>query len=187
MPHYNMWKYIYLGRDKCKEFVFDLFLSSTLGNLKTQNMNPNSPNNQTMASAKRCHYEVLGLSRDCTPDEIRSCYRKLALQRHPDKLVKSGLSQSEATAQFQELQHAYEVLSDPKERAWYDSHRSQILFSDPNSHSNSVVPDLFSFFSNTVFSGYSDSGKGFYKVYSDVFDKVQANEINFARKIRYRN
>ncbi|GAU36027.1 hypothetical protein TSUD_207960 [Trifolium subterraneum] len=136
-----------------------------------------------MASAKRCHYEVLGLSRDCLPDEIRSCYRKLALQRHPDKLVKSGLSQSEATAQFQELQHAYEVLSDPKERAWYDSHRSQILFSDPNSHSNSVVPDLFSFFSNTVFSGYSDSGKGFYKVYSDVFDKIQANEINFAKKL----
>ncbi|CAJ2664642.1 unnamed protein product [Trifolium pratense] len=136
-----------------------------------------------MASAKRCHYEVLGISRDCSPDEIRSCYRKLALQRHPDKLVKSGLSQSEATAQFQELQHAYEVLSDPKERAWYDSHRSQILFSDPNSHSNSVVPDLFSFFSNTVFSGYSDSGKGFYKVYCDVFDKIQANEINFAKKL----
>ncbi|CAI8610134.1 unnamed protein product [Vicia faba] len=136
-----------------------------------------------MASAKRCHYEVLGLSRDSSPEEIRSGYRKLALQRHPDKLVKSGLSQAEATAQFQELQHAYEVLSDPKERAWYDSHRSQILFSDPNSHSNSVVPDLFSFFSNTVYSNYTDTGKGFYKVYSDVFDKILANEINFARKL----
>ncbi|KAL5064887.1 hypothetical protein RYX36_026624 [Vicia faba] len=136
-----------------------------------------------MASAKRCHYEVLGLSQDSSPEEIRSGYRKLALQRHPDKLVKSGLSQAEATAQFQELQHAYEVLSDPKERAWYDSHRSQILFSDPNSHSNSVVPDLFSFFSNTVYSNYTDTGKGFYKVYSDVFDKILANEINFARKL----
>ncbi|CAK8563241.1 unnamed protein product [Lathyrus sativus] len=136
-----------------------------------------------MTSAKRCHYEVLGLSRDSSPEEIRSGYRKLALQRHPDKLVKSGLSQAEATAQFQELQHAYEVLSDPKERAWYDSHRSQILFSDPNSHSNSVVPDLFSYFSNTVYSSYSDTGKGFYKVYSDVFDKILANEINFARKL----
>lgn len=135
------------------------------------------------STAKRCHYEVLGLPRECSPEELRSAYRKLALQRHPDKLVKSGLSQSEATAQFQELQHAYEVLSDPKERAWYDSHRSQILFSDPNSKSNSVVPDLFSFFSNTVYSGFSDSGKGFYKVYSDVFDKIQANEINFAKKL----
>ncbi|KAK7330294.1 hypothetical protein VNO77_24484 [Canavalia gladiata] len=136
-----------------------------------------------MASAKRCHYEVLGLSRDCTPDEIRSAYRRLALQRHPDKLVQSGISQSDATAQFQELQHAYEVLSDPKERTWYDSHRSQILFSDPNSSRNSVVPDLFSFFSNTVYSGYSDSGRGFYKVYSDVFEKIHGNEINFAKKL----
>ncbi|KAG4929816.1 hypothetical protein AAZX31_17G075700 [Glycine max] len=135
------------------------------------------------SAAKRCHYEVLGLPRDCAPDEIRSAYRRLALQRHPDKLVKSGLSQEEATAQFQELQHAYEVLSDPKERAWYDSHRSQILFSDPNTVSNSFVPDLFSFFSNTVYSGYTNTAKGFYKVYSDVFDKIHANEINFARKL----
>ncbi|KAJ0080671.1 hypothetical protein Patl1_09856 [Pistacia atlantica] len=70
----------------------------------------------------------------------------------------------QATAQFQELVHAYEVLFDPKERAWYDSHRSQILFSDLNSSSNpgpnSDVPNLFSYFSNTAFYGYSDSGLG---------------------------
>ncbi|KAK9996236.1 hypothetical protein SO802_020922 [Lithocarpus litseifolius] len=138
------------------------------------------------SAAKRCYYEVLGLSRDCAADEIRSAYKKLALQRHPDKLVQSGLSHAEATAQFQELAQAYEILSDPKERAWYDSHRSQILFSDLNSNSvapNSAIPNLFSFFSNTVFSGYSDSGRGFYKVYSDLFDKIYANEINFARKL----
>ncbi|KAJ8753630.1 hypothetical protein K2173_025621 [Erythroxylum novogranatense] len=139
-----------------------------------------------MAAGKRCHYEVLGLSRDCSADEIRSAYKKLALQRHPDKLIQSGLSQTEATAQFQELSHAYEVLSDPKERAWYDSHRSQILFSDPdsgNSVPDSVIPNLFSFFSNTVYSGYADSGKGFYKVYSDVFYKIYSNEVNFCRKL----
>ncbi|KAM1295784.1 hypothetical protein ACFX2H_015531 [Malus domestica] len=138
------------------------------------------------ASERRCHYEVLGLARDCSADEIRSAYRKLALRRHPDKLVQSGLSQSEVTAQFQELAHAYEVLSDPKERAWYDSHRSQILFSDRRSAasgSGSGIPDLFSFFSTTVFSGYSDSGRGFYKVYSEVFNKIYANELNFARKL----
>lgn len=142
--------------------------------------------NKAMASGRRCYYEVLGLQRDCTADEIRSAYKKLALQRHPDKLVQSGLSKSEATAQFQELSQAYEVLSDPKERSWYDSHRSQILFADPNSANSvpdSVIPNLFSFFSNTVFSGYSDSGRGFYKVYSDVFNKIYANEINFAVKL----
>ncbi|CAL1381627.1 unnamed protein product [Linum trigynum] len=132
--------------------------------------------------SKRCHYEVLGISLDASPDDIRSSYKKLALQRHPDKLMRSGLSEGDATAQFQELVHAYEVLSDPKERAWYDSHRSQILFSDPDSV-NSGVPDLFSFFSNTVFSGYSDKGKGFYKVYSDVFNKIYANEVSFCKKL----
>ncbi|KAL9438444.1 hypothetical protein AB3S75_024171 [Citrus x aurantiifolia] len=137
-----------------------------------------------MASEKRCLYEVLGLRKECTTDEIRSAYKKLALQRHPDKLVQSGLSQAEATAQFQELVHAYEVLSDPKERAWYDSHRSQILFSDLNSASNcGPVPNLYSYFSNTAFSGYSDSGKGFYKVYSDLFNKIYSVEVSYVKKL----
>ncbi|WMV21714.1 hypothetical protein MTR67_015099 [Solanum verrucosum] len=138
------------------------------------------------SSEKRCLYDVLGVSRDCTADEIRSAYRKLALQRHPDKLVRSGVPESEATASFQELVNAYEVLSDARERAWYDSHRSQILFSNsgPGNSSNSgSVPDLFSFFSNSVYSGYSDKGKGFYKVYGDLFEKIYQHDLNFARKL----
>lgn len=139
------------------------------------------------SSEKRCLYEVLGVNRDCTAEEIRSAYRKLALQRHPDKLTKSGVSEAEATAQFQELVNAYEVLSDARERAWYDSHRSQILFSSSTSSSNSSnfvhVPNIFSYFSNSVYSGYSDSGKGFYKVYADVFDKIYQSELNFAKKM----
>lgn len=126
------------------------------------------------------------MSRDCTADEIRSAYRKLALQRHPDKLVRSGVPESEATAAFQELVNAYEVLSDARERAWYDSHRSQILFSNsgPGNSSNSgSVPDLFSFFSNSVYSGYSDERKGFYKVYGDLFEKIYHRELNLARKL----
>ncbi|ESQ27731.1 hypothetical protein EUTSA_v10018249mg [Eutrema salsugineum] len=146
-------------------------------------------------SEKRCLYEVLGISKESSPDEIRSSYRRLALQRHPDKLIKAGgISEAEATAQFQELVHAYEVLSDPKERAWYDSHRSQILFADHGSDGGSKsrgmpggsVPDLFAFFSTTVYSGYSDTGKGFYKVYFDVFNSVYLNEIKFARTLGLR-
>ncbi|PSR89123.1 DNAJ protein [Actinidia chinensis var. chinensis] len=130
---------------------------------------------------KRCHYEVLGLHRDCSADEIRSAYKKLALQRHPDKLAASGVSPVAATAAFQELVNAYEVLSDPRERSWYDSHRSQILFSG-STPSNSI-PNLFPFFSNSVFAGYSDAGKGFYKVYSELFNKIYSNELNFAKKL----
>ncbi|KAH6755817.1 hypothetical protein C2S53_009089 [Perilla frutescens var. hirtella] len=139
------------------------------------------------SSEKRCLYEVLGLSRDCAADEIRSAYRRLALQRHPDKLVQSGVPEAEATAAFQELVNAYEVLSDPRERAWYDSHRNQILFSSSTATaaggSSAFVPDLFTFFSNSVYSGYSDSGRGFYKVYADLFEKIYANELNFAKKL----
>ncbi|KAL8141893.1 hypothetical protein V2J09_014925 [Rumex salicifolius] len=135
---------------------------------------------------KRCHYEVIGLPQTCTQDEIRSAYKKLALQRHPDKLVQSGVSSSEATSAFQELVHAYEVLSDQKERQWYDSHRSQILFSDlarSDASSPAGIPNLFSYFSPSCYTDFTDSKKGFYKVYSDVFDKIFANEINFAKTL----
>ncbi|KAL5723183.1 hypothetical protein ACHQM5_006607 [Ranunculus cassubicifolius] len=136
------------------------------------------------SSEKRCHYEILGLPRDCSPDEIRSAYKKLALQRHPDKLIKTGIPEEQATAMFQELVSAYELLSDPRERAWYDSHRSQILFSDSkSSKSAGSVPDLFSFFSTSVYSGFSDKGKGFYKVYGDIFDKIYTQEVTFVRKL----
>ncbi|XP_073154014.1 DNAJ protein JJJ1 homolog [Henckelia pumila] len=137
------------------------------------------------SSEKRCLYEVLGLSRDCTADEIRSAYKRLALQRHPDKLVQSGVSEADATAAFQELVNAYEVLSDARERAWYDSHRTQILFSTSSASdgSSNLVPDLFSFFSNSVYSGYADSGKGFYKVYGDLFERIYGSELTFAKKL----
>ncbi|CAH8301117.1 unnamed protein product [Eruca vesicaria subsp. sativa] len=143
-------------------------------------------------SEKRCLYEVLGISKESSPDEIRSSYRRLALQRHPDKLIKAGgISEADATAQFQELVHAYEVLSDSKERAWYDSHRSQILFayaggSKPGGMPGGSVPDLFSFFSTTVYTNYSDTGKGFYKVYFDVLNSIYLNEVNFARTLGLR-
>ncbi|GAA0149501.1 chaperone [Lithospermum erythrorhizon] len=136
-----------------------------------------------MATApKRCLYEVLSLPVSATAEEIRSAYKRLALQRHPDKLVSSGVSESDATAQFQELVNAYEVLSDPKERAWYDSHRSQILYSNPG-HGSGSVPDLFAYFSNTCYSGYGESGKGFYGVYGEVFDRVYENEVGFAKRL----
>uniref|UniRef100_A0ACD5XNY9 Uncharacterized protein n=1 Tax=Avena sativa TaxID=4498 RepID=A0ACD5XNY9_AVESA len=142
-----------------------------------------------MASAapKRCYYEILGLSRDCSPSEIKLAFRRLALSLHPDKQP-PGSDVAAATAAFQELQHAHSVLSDPQERAYYDSHRSQILFADPVSSrsgaaSASPVPDLFSFFSTSAFSGFSDSGRGFYKVYGDVFDKVYAQEVAYARRM----
>src|SRR3954462_4105739 len=69
-----------------------------------------------MAANKRDYYEVLGLSRQATTEEIKKAYRKLAVQHHPDK----NPGDKKAEERFKELSEAYEVLSDPQKRQMYD-------------------------------------------------------------------
>ena len=64
---------------------------------------------------KRDYYEVLGLSKGCSEDDIKSAYRKLAKKYHPDLNKEPG-----AEEKFKEVQEAYEVLSDSSKRAKYD-------------------------------------------------------------------
>ena len=64
---------------------------------------------------KRDYYEVLGVSRNASADDIKKSYRKLAMQCHPDRN-----SSPEATEKFKELSEAYEVLSDDTKRQRYD-------------------------------------------------------------------
>lgn len=73
---------------------------------------------------KTCHYDLLEVGRTATDADIKKAYRRKALQLHPDK---NPDRIEEATRLFAEVQQAYEVLSDPHERAWYDSHREAIL------------------------------------------------------------
>lgn len=62
------------------------------------------------------YYEILGINKDATPDEIRSAYRIAAKKYHPDVS-----KESDAAEKFKEANEAYEVLSDPQKRAKYDS------------------------------------------------------------------
>ena len=62
-------------------------------------------------------YETLGVGKDSNPEEIKRAYRKLASQHHPDK--------GGDKATFQEIQSAYDTLSDPQKRAMHDNPRSQ--------------------------------------------------------------
>ncbi|KAF7801413.1 chaperone protein dnaJ 72 [Senna tora] len=67
------------------------------------------------------YYKILGLQRNATKDEIKSAYKKLALQFHPDKHSQSSKAvRDHATLRFRQVSEAYEVLMDDRKRADYD-------------------------------------------------------------------
>ncbi|MCS7207325.1 MAG: molecular chaperone DnaJ [Dehalococcoidia bacterium] len=68
-----------------------------------------------MATTKRDYYEVLGVPRDATEEDIRKAFRRLALEWHPDRN-----KDPQAAERFKEINEAYQVLSDPQQRALYD-------------------------------------------------------------------
>lgn len=76
--------------------------------------------------ADKSYYEILGVDKNASADELKSAYRKLAKKYHPD--MYAGASEAEkkdAEAKFKEVNHAYDVLSDPQKRAAYDTYGSE--------------------------------------------------------------
>ncbi|KAJ4891574.1 Chaperone DnaJ-domain superfamily protein [Raphanus sativus] len=70
------------------------------------------------------HYKVLELNSEASDDEIRSNFIRLALKWHPDKLKE----EDSATSRFQEINEAYQVLSDPFTRQEYDKKRMRRIY-----------------------------------------------------------
>jgi len=98
---------------------------------------------------KRDYYEILGVGKTASEEELKKCYRKIAMQFHPDK----NPGNKQAEERFKEAAEAYEVLSDRQKREIYDAYGHAGL-------------------SNTGFQGFSgfdDVFSGFGDIFEDVF------------------
>ncbi len=109
--------------------------------------------------AKADYYEVLGVNRNATDDEIKSAFRKLAKKYHPD--LQTG-DKAEAEAKFKEINEAYEVLSNKEKRAKYDQFGHAAF--DPASgagggYSQGTGFGDFSDIFDTVFGGFGGFGQ----------------------------
>jgi molecular chaperone DnaJ len=100
---------------------------------------------------KRDYYEVLGIGRDASDQEIKSAYRKRALQYHPDR----NPNNPEAEERFKEAAEAYSVLSDPQKRAAYDRYGHQGVAAGAGP---TIDPSAFTDFADIFgdFFGFSD-------------------------------
>ncbi|KAI4222866.1 MAG: hypothetical protein LQ349_007545 [Xanthoria aureola] len=131
---------------------------------------------------KRCYYELLDVDRQATDDEIKKAYRKKALELHPDRNYGNV---EETTKLFADIQSAYAVLSDPQERAWYDSHRNVILRGDdavPGQHYEhdvriTTTDDIMKMLPKiNACRDFSDSPSSFYGTLRDIFDTLAKEE-----------
>lgn len=101
------------------------------------------------AASKRDYYEVLGVGRGASQDEIKKAYRRVAIQLHPDR----NPGDKQAEEKFKEANEAYQVLSDPERRSQYDRF-GHAAFQGPHA--------------SGPFGGF-DFSQGFEEVFSDIF------------------
>jgi molecular chaperone DnaJ len=98
---------------------------------------------------KRDYYEILGVAKSASEDEIKQAYRKLALKYHPDK----NKGNPQAEERFKEATEAYEILRDPKKRAQYDK------------------------FGHEGVAGFEGFGRGAYADFSDIFGDFDLSDV----------
>jgi molecular chaperone DnaJ len=107
--------------------------------------------------AKQDYYQVLGVDKKASPEEIKRAYRRMAIKYHPDK----NPGNKEAEAKFKECAEAYEVLSDPDKRKQYDQYGHEGLRgTGMHDFSRMNVEDIFSMFGFEDFFGSVFGGGG---------------------------
>lgn len=113
-------------------------------------------------AAKRDYYEVLGVQKGASADEIKKAYRKLAIKYHPDR----NPGNKEAEEKFKEATEAYEVLSDDKKRPIYDQYGFAGL------DGSSGFGGAGGFTSSHAFHDFSDLFGGMGGGFSDIFEGI---------------
>ncbi len=111
--------------------------------------------------AKKDYYEVLGVSKSATADELKKAYRKLAVKYHPDR----NPDNKEAEEKFKEAAEAYDVLSDPQKRAKYDQYGHAAFDGSAGAGGGYYgggmnMDDIFRQFGD-IFGGFGFGGGGF--------------------------
>lgn len=121
------------------------------------------------------HYATLGVSKSATPDEIKKAYRKLASQHHPDK--------GGDKAKFQEIQSAYDVLSDPQKKAQYDNPPQQMHGFPGDFQWNVHGMDLNNIFNNMFGQNHNMNMGGRKQVYRTQIDISLLDAFNGTNKM----
>ena len=104
---------------------------------------------------KRDFYEVLGVSKSSSSDEIKKAYRKLAIKYHPDKNPGDAVAEDK----FKEAAEAYEILSNPEKKQKYDQFGHQAFGPGSGGQGGMNMDDIFSHFGD-IFGGGGFGGFG---------------------------